>query len=192
MGSITEFMANDHDRLDGIFGKFRDLKSTELKKAKLLFNDFTAGLRQHIAWEEEILFPICQEPPAEAGGVSARRLKKQAVLEHVTNALPYSRAEARGVSKKAFETFEDATGMRDEGPTAVMRIEHQQIKGFLEKIHAALSRNTISGVAELENQLLEVLTGHNEKEEGILYPLIDSSAGEMEKEEALEKMTSIL
>src|SRR5574341_1194166 len=37
-----------------------------------------------------------------------------------------------------FPIFEKKTGMYETGPTAVMRMEHRQIKDFLEKIHTAL------------------------------------------------------
>src|SRR3989338_10185398 len=37
-----------------------------------------------------------------------------------------------------FSIFEERTGMKDSGPTAVMRMEHRQIKDYLEKIHDCL------------------------------------------------------
>ncbi len=141
MSSIMEFMSKDHDKLDGIFKEFQSLKKTD--KAKKLFSDFDAGLRMHITWEEEILFPI----------------------------------------------FEEKTGMKDEGPTQVMREEHKQIKEFLGKINDKVAEN--GETDEFENGLLEVLTQHNDKEENILYPMIDDSLNEKEREEVLEKINSL-
>ncbi len=85
-----------------------------------------------------------------------------------------------------FPLFENKTGMRDEGPTAVMRMEHRTIKDFLEKIHSGLGRNVQTN--NLEEELVLVLTEHNGKEEDILYPWIDNSADEEEKKEAFAKM----
>lgn len=54
---IAEFMKRDHDRLDGIFQAFREARTDHLR-ARSLFNDLAAGLKRHIAWEEEILFEL--------------------------------------------------------------------------------------------------------------------------------------
>lgn len=82
-----------------------------------------------------------------------------------------------------FPIFEERTGMSAGGPTMVMRTEHQQIKEFLTHINGQLA-NSDSGEAEL----IQVLTSHNDKEESILYPWIDNSLGENEREEILRRM----
>ena len=138
-------MAQDHDRLDGIFKEFRGIKVQDLKKAKSFFHDFKIGLQKHIVWEEEILFPI----------------------------------------------FENKTGMFETGPTAVMRMEHRQIKEFLEKIHDRILKGETKEIDELEKGLIEVLTAHNQKEENILYPWIDDSISETEKEEVFTQMKNL-
>lgn len=145
MNKVLDFMGKDHDRLDGIFQQFRNLKLNSLSKAKPLFHEFKIGLQRHIVWEEEILFPL----------------------------------------------FEERTGMRDTGPTAVMRMEHRKIKEFLEKIHNNLSPKDITKLNELENGLVEVLTAHNEKEENILYPWIDNTLNEEEIKEVFEKIKKL-
>ncbi len=128
METITKYMEDDHDRLDQIFKEFKDAKTRDKERARQLFHNFRIGLRRHIAWEEDILFPI----------------------------------------------FEERTGMRDSGPTAVMRIEHQQIKEFLDKIHASISQGNFQ-TETFEEGLIEVLSAHNDKEESILYPAIDEA-----------------
>lgn len=90
-----------------------------------------------------------------------------------------------------FPIFEKKTGMYNSGPTAVMRMEHRQIKDYLEQIHDKISADEINEITELEKALLEVLTEHNFKEESILYPWIDSSVSEEEKEEAFTKMKNM-
>ncbi len=90
-----------------------------------------------------------------------------------------------------FPIFEQKTGMYEMGPTAVMRMEHYQIKHYLEQIHDKISADEINGVSELENALLEILTVHNDKEENILYPWIDRETEEQEREDAFTKMKNL-
>jgi len=144
MTTIFEFMSMDHDRLDNLFDAFKNLKKSDISGAKKSFLDFKAGLQTHIAWEENILFPI----------------------------------------------FERETGMRDTGPTAVMRMEHGQIKNLLEEIDQQVLAGDSEESDEAETNLLEVLGSHNQKEENILYPAIDNLANEQEKEQAIAKMTA--
>ncbi len=88
-----------------------------------------------------------------------------------------------------FPLFENKTRMHDTGPTAVMRIEHRKIKDFLERIHKNLGE--IIKTDDLEDGLIETLTEHNNKEEDILYPWIDESVDEEEKESAFTKMKNL-
>ncbi|MFI5361049.1 MAG: hemerythrin domain-containing protein [Elusimicrobiota bacterium] len=71
-----------------------------------------------------------------------------------------------------FPVFEKRTGMKDFGPTAVMRQEHRQIKGHLDAIHDKVRAADPNSDAA-ENALLDVLKAHNMKEEQMLYPAID-------------------
>ena len=144
MTTIFEFMSVDHDRLDEIFEGFKKLKDDDIDAAGKLFLEFKTGLLQHIAWEEDILFPI----------------------------------------------FEQKTSMRDTGPTTVMRMEHGHIKNFLEEIGEKVLAGELEGVDEAETGLLEVLGSHNQKEENILYPMIDNLTSEQEKEKVIEKLVS--
>ncbi len=85
-----------------------------------------------------------------------------------------------------FPLFENKTGMHNAGPTAVMREEHKKIKDFLEKICVGLRGTMLT--EDFEEELIEILTEHNNKEENILYPWIDNSVSDEEKEEAFTKM----
>lgn len=89
-----------------------------------------------------------------------------------------------------FPFFEEKTGMHG-GPTEVMRMEHRQIKEYLEKIHDRIITDAHNEIALLETELLEVLTNHNQKEEGILYPWIDNSASEAEIKKVFIEMENI-
>ena len=89
-----------------------------------------------------------------------------------------------------FPLFEDKTGMYNSGPTGVMRIEHRKIKDFLEKIHGKIAKGDFN-TDKLENELVEVLTEHNNKEENILYPEIDNLTSDKEKSAAFKKMMNL-
>lgn len=90
-----------------------------------------------------------------------------------------------------FPTFENKTGINDDGPTAVMRIEHRQIKEFLEKIHHCLIEKEINKIDELGDGLLGILKPHNDKEESILYPWIDRETNELERKEMFARMKNL-
>jgi regulator of cell morphogenesis and NO signaling len=90
-----------------------------------------------------------------------------------------------------FPIFEEGTGMRDTGPTAVMRMEHRQIRSFLEEIGEKVLMGELQEIDEAKTGLLEVLGSHNQKEENILYPAIDSLTSEQEKEQAITRMTDL-
>lgn len=78
-----------------------------------------------------------------------------------------------------FPQFEAKTGMTNRGPTQVMRIEHQYIRDQLNQIAAKLLGSLPTH--ENETALLEALSGHNHKEEMILYPAIDDLLTEEER-----------
>lgn len=58
MNAITNFMGQDHNRLEGLVTEFQATKGSDLGKAKHFFSEFKRGLQRHIVWEEEILFPL--------------------------------------------------------------------------------------------------------------------------------------
>lgn len=123
---IVQYFQADHNRLDAAFATFQDLKRESFDEARKYFKLFFKGLRRHIAWEEDILFPL----------------------------------------------FEKKSGMRDGGPTFVMRQEHCRIKELLDRIHAKV-RLADPNSEDDEEMLMEILEGHNLKEEQVLYPAID-------------------
>ncbi|MGI0100624.1 MAG: hemerythrin domain-containing protein [Candidatus Micrarchaeaceae archaeon] len=57
--SISKFMSDDHSRLDSIFQEFK--KSQKAGEAKQLFLEFEMGIKRHIGWEEDILFPLAKQ-----------------------------------------------------------------------------------------------------------------------------------
>lgn len=89
-----------------------------------------------------------------------------------------------------FPAFEEKTGMRDSGPTEVMRIEHREIKKCLDALHEKVRARDPNCDAE-ENALLEVLSAHNQKEENILYPTIDRVTSDAEKDRVFQDMDAV-
>lgn len=73
-----------------------------------------------------------------------------------------------------FPALEDATGMHGGGPTFVMRHEHQQMRGLLAQMQAAVKQGRFDAVLDDGDTLLMIIQQHNAKEEGILYPMADN------------------
>jgi regulator of cell morphogenesis and NO signaling len=78
-----------------------------------------------------------------------------------------------------FPLFEQKTGIVNGGPTEIMRKEHRLIGKFLEEIHEKVKQQNPDSDQE-EQQLLNTLFLHNQKEERILYPSIDRSLTDAE------------
>jgi iron-sulfur cluster repair protein YtfE (RIC family) len=75
-----------------------------------------------------------------------------------------------------FPEFERLTGMAM-GPTRIMRMEHQQMRGLFEELRTGVAQqdaDEVLGVAETLNVLMQQ---HNLKEEEILYPMTDQALG---------------
>jgi iron-sulfur cluster repair protein YtfE (RIC family) len=89
-----------------------------------------------------------------------------------------------------FPRFEAKTGMHGTGPTEVMRQEHRRIGALLEAIHEKVRRGDPDSDAE-ERDLIAVLSAHNEKEEGVLYPALDRFLSDAERAEAFEAMEKL-
>jgi hemerythrin-like domain-containing protein len=75
-----------------------------------------------------------------------------------------------------FPAFEQAVGMASGcGPTSVMRMEHNQMRGLLQTIQAAAAVGDIDTVLAQGDTLLMLIQQHNMKEENMLYPMCAQS-----------------
>ncbi len=97
--------------------------------------------------------------------------------------------------KVLFPAFERATNQPgDRGPTGVMLMEHEQIKRALLMIHEVVvmpaPKPTLDRVIKWETELLTVLSAHNEKEEGILYPWMDELSDTRKRDDLVKAMQS--
>jgi hemerythrin-like domain-containing protein len=75
--------------------------------------------------------------------------------------------------KVMFPAFEDKTGMT-QGPTTMMRMEHDQMRGLLEDLKTDVletNKNHFFGVSE---SLMMLMQQHNMKEEQMLYAMADN------------------
>lgn len=89
-----------------------------------------------------------------------------------------------------FPVFEEKTQTPEGGPTEVMRQEHRKIKQSLAQIDEAI-RNNAGKTNQWEEELLEVLSLHNGKEEFVLYPGIDRLLTEEESKKILARLIKL-
>lgn len=72
-----------------------------------------------------------------------------------------------------FPAFESTTGIT-RGPTMVMRMEHEQMRGVLDQIARAAAGRDFDAVLDHGDTLLMLTQQHNAKEEGMLYPMCEA------------------
>jgi len=75
-----------------------------------------------------------------------------------------------------FPDFEETTGMTS-GPTAVMRMEHEQMRRLFEEMDEEIASRNSAGFLGAGDTLLLMMQQHNAKEEQILYPMADRALG---------------
>jgi hemerythrin-like domain-containing protein len=85
-------------------------------------------------------------------------------------------AHFRAEEEVLFPAFEATTGMR-QGPTQMMRHEHQQMRSLLSQLGEASAAHDGEGYAGAAETLLMLMQQHNMKEENILYPMCDRTLG---------------
>ncbi len=73
-----------------------------------------------------------------------------------------------------FPAFDARSGMGGGGPTAMMRMEHQQMRGLLDQIGEAMEAGDAQEAMDIGDTLLMMTQQHNVKEEGMLYPMAEN------------------
>ena len=97
-----------------------------------------------------------------------------------------------GIEEKIlFPAFEQAI-RNSEGPIALLRREHLQIRGMIERMAEAVNRmNSIDFLLHSETFML-LQQQHNQKEEELLYPLLDKILFLSDKrEQIIQAMTEL-
>lgn len=77
-----------------------------------------------------------------------------------------------------FPAFEERTGMTTSGPSKIMRIEHEQMHPILAQMEAAAGARDGAGYQRAAKALSDILLPHNQKEEQMMYPMLDSTVGD--------------
>jgi len=75
-----------------------------------------------------------------------------------------------------FPAFEERTGM-SMGPTQIMRMEHQQMRGLFDAMAQAVANRDQDDFLGQAETLLVLMQQHNLKEEQILYHMADQVLG---------------
>lgn len=114
------------------------------------------------------LFASAETAAAQKNWDSARGL-----FEHFQAAMAHHLAMEEDV---LFPAFEARTGMRA-GPTQVMRMEHEQMRGLLQDMASAVAACNQDGYLGLSETLNMLMQQHNLKEENMLYPMSDQVLG---------------
>ena len=112
------------------------------------------------------LFALAEEAALE-GNLDAAKSPIQAAID-------INREHFTLEEKILFPAFEEATQMTG-GPTAVMRMEHDQMRDLLNRIEQATAAGNLSDAAKVFETLLILMQQHNLKEENMLYPMMDQA-----------------
>lgn len=115
--SVTEFMSRDHDRLDALFQDYQLLRKKDPKAAAGTFARFAEGLRRHIVWEEELLFPVFERRTGmtDAGPTAVMRLEHREIqekLEEIRSGLEHGRDTVRH-EERLLEVLTDHNGKEE-------------------------------------------------------------------------------
>jgi hemerythrin-like domain-containing protein len=90
-----------------------------------------------------------------------------------------------------FPAFEAQTGTT-QGPTMVMRYEHEQVRGLIGKMAGALEDQDKDAYFSLAESMMILLQQHNMKEEQMLYAMCDRTLSPEVKESTLAKMKEVV
>lgn len=80
--------------------------------------------------------------------------------------------------KVMFPTFEDVTGMT-QGPTMIMRMEHDQMRQLLSALQEDLEKKDKRHFFGVSESIMMLIQQHNMKEEQMLYSMADSHLGSL-------------
>jgi len=121
---------------------------------------------------------------AVAGGDFAKG--KDKFLEFADETLLHFKKE----EEEFFPAFEAITGSSD-GPTMVMKHEHEQVRGLMGKMAQAIESEDRDAYLSLAESMMILLQQHNMKEEQMLYAMADRVMQMPQKEELILKFKEI-
>lgn len=103
--SINDHYTHDHDRLDELFHQFQTLKSADRPNALRHYQEFNAGLEQHIVWEEELLFPSFESKTGMVTGPTEVMRWEHRQIRDFLNAI------AEKLARDDFDTSDEESGL---------------------------------------------------------------------------------
>jgi len=126
------------------------------------------GVKEALGWDHDRLDAI-EQAATEAWNAGRMRDGARLHQRFVFGLLRHIRFEESVV----FPEFERVSGIDpDRGPTSVMRVEHRTIEALLEAMADAADRG-VRPALRVRDDLRECLAHHNEKEEKVIYPMLD-------------------
>lgn len=108
------------------------------------------------------------ESAAEAGDFATLEREATEFLKRITTHIEME-------ERLLFPAFEERTGMGEGGPSATMRSEHRTMEGLFEEMRAAIAAKDVAAYRTASKQLGETLMQHNQKEEQMMYPMLDDA-----------------
>lgn len=92
--------------------------------------------------------------------------------------------------KIMFPVFEERTGMHNAGPTAMMRMEHEQMRNVVSQMREDINAQNKNHFFGLSESLMMLMQQHNMKEEQMLYAMADARIG-FEVDEVVNQMKAL-
>ena len=89
-----------------------------------------------------------------------------------------------------FPTFEEITA-NTEGPTRMMRYEHEQMRGLIGRMAEAIENKDKDAYLSIAESMMILLQQHNMKEEQMLYAMCERTIPQDKKESVIETMKTI-
>jgi len=132
--------------------------------------------------ECDTIFAEAEQAVANADWEKAEK----AFLEFSNETLRHFKRE----EDQLFPAFETQTG-NTQGPTQVMRYEHDQVRGLIGKMAEALEAQDKDAYLSLCESMMILLQQHNMKEEQMLYAMCERVLPPDLKDETLEKMKQV-
>jgi iron-sulfur cluster repair protein YtfE (RIC family) len=76
-----------------------------------------------------------------------------------------------------FPVFEERTGMSEAGPSVTMREEHRLLGEMFSQMRQAVDARDAGAYRKAAGAMMELLLQHNQKEEMMMYPMLDDALG---------------
>lgn len=86
-----------------------------------------------------------------------------------------------------FQEVDQRMGLMGGGPVAVMRDEHQQMRGMLRRMAGALAESNLEDFLAASDTMIYLMEQHNMKEEEMLYPMAEEVLG-AEMDQLLQRL----